>query len=338
MSISIVGSPRQTAPVVSGASWMTQSIGQIGLLPLRSVAVPGAHDSGMSTLTNSTIGSNSCNTQTQSVDIFQQLNDGVRYFDFRPVTWPGSADFYHGHFSAGVGRYWASAMNDLGQFIQQQGSENEVVVFKLSHFLQLSQAPPFGVTISGQPFGLDNFNDLVNAIQSGLGSSLFTSDDPNISLNDTTIADLTATQGRIIVVLDLGSGFPQEYVNPSQGIFSYNDLGNGSANLVVYDNYYGASDLNGMEADQLAKFQAFTPAPGTSFLLSWTLTQTNPLSSTCISDLAAQANAVLMDAMQSWVDQGAISAQKRPSVVYSDFIADQSVALATCMYLNYLGT
>jgi hypothetical protein len=337
------------APIVGGSTWMTQSFSQIGSRPLRSIAVPGAHDSGMSTLTASTTGSFPCNTQTQSVDILQQLESGVRYFDFRPVTWPDASDFYHGHFSGGAGSYWgstgqslSSALDQLAQFVQQPGAGQEVVVFKLSHFLSLASGFSFGPlkTVTGSTPSVETFQQLVAFVAESIGPHLLTSSDPSISLNDATFSDLAASSGRIIVVFDLaggnGTGLPASLVNPARGIFSYNDDGKGAANLVVYDNYYGQSDLSGMVLDQQNKFKNFTPGPGTSFLLSWTLTQTNPLSSTCISDLARSANSVLEADLQTWKNDGIITASKIPSVVYTDYVAYPNPALTACMSFNYL--
>ena len=83
---------------VNGPSWMTDASGRLGPRAIRAIAMPAAHDAGMSTLTSWTMGSKTCNTVTQSGDILAQLNCGARYFDLRPVAWAGDG-FFLGHFS-----------------------------------------------------------------------------------------------------------------------------------------------------------------------------------------------------------------------------------------------
>jgi len=348
-----------TPPFVSGSTWMTQNFHQIGSRPFWNLAVPGAHDAGTSVFTIPTFGSNACNTQTQSKDIFGQLQSGVRYFDFRPVTWPDLGDFYHGHFAAvegfflgAAGQSLSTTLEQLARFVQQPGCEKEVVILKLSHFLNLTkpliEGLKFGFPdiVSGGGFGDSNFTDLTNAILNAMGPGLlYTSSADDISLNNATPAEIVSGSGRIIVVFDMAGeqagGFPLSQVNLSNGIFSYNDAGNGPANLVVYDNYANMQAVSAMEADQKTKFQAFTPGPGQSFLLSWTLTETvaesieayiNPAN--CISDLARSANLELEYAMQGWVNEGIISKSKIPAIVYTDFADDQGYALQTALYLN----
>jgi hypothetical protein len=336
-----------SAPIVSGSTWMTQCMSHLGTRTLANLALPGAHDSGTSVFTASSLGSNPCNTQTQSLNILGQLECGVRYFDFRPVTWPGLGDFYHGHVSKAAGLYWgsacqslSSALNQIVQFVQQPGCQQEVVILKLSHFVHLVQAfDPNIKLIEGGDFTLLDFQNLVTMVVDSGGPFLFTSSSAGILLNTTPLANLASGSGRIIVVLDLcggkPEGFPAMFVDPSRGIFSYNDFGNGPANLVVYDEYSDSNDLSYMAANQQQKFRDFTGHPGCAFLLSWTLTESNPFG-TCIVDLARTANMALDGAIQSWAMQGIVNSQKIPNVVYTDFVSDPSVSLTAAMYLNYL--
>ena len=123
-----------------------------------------------------------------------------------------------------------------------------------------------------------------------VGPCVFTSPDANLSLNDATLAELSVGPGRIVAVFDVAGDkpgcLPAGLVDPSHGIFSYNDLGNGVANFVVYDRYADTDQLDSMTTDQRTKFIQFQPAGGRSFLLSWTLTQKVPLGHPCILDLA----------------------------------------------------
>lgn len=51
--------------------------------------MPGSHDAGMSSFKSGTVGAHFANTQTQYLDIYQQLMAGSRFFDLRPVLSKG---------------------------------------------------------------------------------------------------------------------------------------------------------------------------------------------------------------------------------------------------------
>jgi len=325
---------------------MGDTLAQIEARPLRMIAMPGAHDAGMSVLTASSDFSTSCNTQTQTVPISEQLQAGARYFDFRPVTWNGEADFYHGHFSAFEGKYFGSigqslstAVGEIASFLEMPACSKEVVILKLSHYTLLEKCLDTADLVVGQPFEYENFQALADAVLT-LNQNLFTSSG-STSLNDVVLSEVTSgTSGRVMVVFDLcggsNTGYPLSLVAPEEGCFSYNNAGSGDADLVVFDEYYGSDDLAGMDSNQQAKFQSYSPAPGLSFLLSWTLTQTDPVLEPCILDLADTANGALVSAVQDWVDAETITATKIPSIVETDNLTDACVALQACVSLNYL--
>ena len=336
-------------PSVGGATWMTQMFDQLGPRALRAIAVPASHDAGMSTLTTWTFGSTACNTVTQSGDILAQLNAGSRYFDLRPTTWDGLDGFYLGHFSGpahgphvgGTGQPLADALQQVARFLGQPDSSREVVILKFSHYVRLDGKPSSVLPFVGDgDFDVPSFQQLVDTVIDEVGPSLFTSSaDP--PLNDATLAELAAGPGRVVAVFDLGGGraggFPAGLVAPSKGIFSYNNLGSGTANLVILDEYSETDELDTMVADQEKKFAGFQPGPGSSFLLSWTLTKTE-MGHPCILDLAAQADAALMDNLQSWTGNGTITAAKIPNMIYVDGMQDPSPALKASVFLNNLGS
>lgn len=341
-----------TSPPAPGAGWMTRDFARLGPRALRELALPATHDAGMSALTASTLGSTACNTVTQVGDVGAQLDRGSRYFDLRPVSLGGTAPFALGHFSkvplvdgkvaGGTGQPLAEALGQVAAFLAQPGSEREVVILKFSHFLALG-GKPSGLlpAASGGAFSAADFAGLVAAVRRGLGSSLYAAPAGGPSLNDATLAALAAGPGRAVAVFDLAGGgtggFPSGLVDPTVGVFSYNDLGKGAADLVVADSYADTDHLAAMVADQGAKFRAFRPAPGASFLLSWTLTQKDPLSgSTCILKLAAEANAALAGQLATWTRDGTVAAGRIPNLVYVDGLEDDAPALAACDLLNGL--
>ncbi|KAL3441385.1 PLC-like phosphodiesterase [Aspergillus insuetus] len=87
---------------VNDANWMRKMYDVIADRQLRHVVVPGSHDAAMSSITVDSgwngLGTAS-NTETQSLDHYNQLVVGVRYFDMRIVSVSG-------------GDFWAAHVND----------------------------------------------------------------------------------------------------------------------------------------------------------------------------------------------------------------------------------
>jgi len=90
-------------------------------LPLNQIAIPGTHDSG-------TYGSgcSARDIRAQSRNITQQLNDGIRYFDFRGEWAFGQIYYSHGGSLCGEFQY---GLDDIQVFLGQNPSE--IVVIKL---------------------------------------------------------------------------------------------------------------------------------------------------------------------------------------------------------------
>src|SRR6185295_19822227 len=65
-------------------------------ITLTDITVPAAHDAGTYVQTICSV-ANSCNTQTQHLDISDQLKAGIRIFDIRPVLYNG--EYYTQHFT-----------------------------------------------------------------------------------------------------------------------------------------------------------------------------------------------------------------------------------------------
>jgi hypothetical protein len=65
-------------------AWMQATFPGIGCKTLREVCVPASHDSGMSEITSGGLGIKH-NTETKPVDVYQQLINGARFFDIRPI-------------------------------------------------------------------------------------------------------------------------------------------------------------------------------------------------------------------------------------------------------------
>lgn len=79
-------------------AWMSAVLDVIGERKLKQICMPGSHDAGMDRLNGQTAGVTRQNTQTQRLNIGDQLRMGSRFFDFRPVLGNGG-QFLAGHYS-----------------------------------------------------------------------------------------------------------------------------------------------------------------------------------------------------------------------------------------------
>jgi hypothetical protein len=89
---------------LNNIAWMRTMYSIIKDRDLRHVVVPGSHDAGMSRITTNS-GWNglgiASNTETQSLDHYNQLRVGTRYFDMRLVSVNGGA-FWSAHINEEV--------------------------------------------------------------------------------------------------------------------------------------------------------------------------------------------------------------------------------------------
>jgi hypothetical protein len=338
------------------ASWMTENWGLLWQTRLSSVCMPGTHDAGMSLLTASTSHSDSCNTQTQSANVFGQLNAGSRYFDFRPCAWPNLSGLYLCHYSSvpgvtafgSAGQSLSSALQQVVAFFQQftePADAHELVILKFSHFGLIFHEQNEGDV--WLPMTAALFTQLVTAVQNQLGGYLLTAANSSVNLNEQELQNLSGSGNRVMAVFDLGTqglgDFPYSMIDTANGIFGYQDatvtpVTGVTPNLVVYDNYASSNDLQTMIDDQKSKFQSFSANAQTSFLLSWTLTPSvsqDVTGSACVSDLAQQADPVLAKNIDQWIKNGIITATKKPNVLYLDYIGSyQDAATVVAMQIN----
>lgn len=318
---------------------------------LTSLCVPGSHDAGMSVLNVPTLGASACDTLTQARHVSDQLNAGSRYFDIRPGLWSAVVDvpppklaLCACHFTkpgyvswatgllGGFGQYLESILGDVSAFLQQPGSEKEIVILKFSHYADYD-------TTAFQ-FTEGQMEQLVTQVTARLQNQLYTDPSPSVNLNALTVDQILNGSGRVIAVFDELS---EDLHVPSLGLFSYSDYSGTStppADLIVYDSYSNTHSLSFMEADQLGKFASFDPASGSLFLVSWTLTMQPadfepPM--VCISTLAQQANNDLPNVLPTWVTAGFVSASKVPNIIYCDWVTPTLGVVDVCVAFNQLG-
>jgi hypothetical protein len=295
-------------------SWMLAAYDVIKDKTLRQLAIPGTHDAGMYVGGVSSLG------KTQDLTIYQQLVEGVRYFDLRPDwytmtlldgTRVSELRLYHGPVG---GPLLDDVLADVVKFMSEPG--RELVILKFSHF--------------------SGFND---AIYCGMVEKICTELDTWLCkatagkrLADTPMKNFIETGGAVMVVCD--EAYPVN--NPTDRIYTYRDWDSvdpKNGQLTVYDRYSNMTTAATMTADQTAKFSAFdgkcsrdTNVQCDLFLLSWTLTPV-----TAVWDYAKQVNPILNSSVQAMANPNAHG--QRLNILYVDYV-EYADATGTCLALN----
>lgn len=134
--------------IADRSGWMQDNLQKLQDKPLKQVALPASHDSGMY--------KGDCG-QTQYKDLYDQLSYGIRYFDLRPACGgvPPVFSIYHG---ICTGPYLSNVLADIARFMNE--GHRELVILKFSHY--------------SDNFTDDYYKDMVKEIQSSLGKWLFT--------------------------------------------------------------------------------------------------------------------------------------------------------------------
>ncbi len=318
------------------SSWMADNIQLLGNHPLNAIVIPGSHDTGMYRVADctsiATFGANACNTQTQTQNMIEQLQSGIRYFDLRPILYQST--FFVGHYQdveggLVLGCNGASLSEILGQVATFMQTSKDLVILKFSHYYDRDQGS-FG-------FDDDQMKALCTAITSTLQPVLYDQPADDGTLAEVTIKEYIDGGGKVVAALDSLSPAIQELF---AGIYTYADFGDGPGNLVVYDNYSDTNDLDTMISGQFDKLADPSNHSQTNlFLLSWTLTQSTTRVIACgihlgtsILDLAAQANAVLQPQLKAKTEDGIITPATTPNIIYTDDCS--SLATESAIWLN----
>jgi hypothetical protein len=298
--------------------WMTTAMSVIGSRTLRDIAIPGAHDAGMYT------GGPRLSTfaRTQSLNIFEQLSEGVRYFDLRP-TWQheGLGDpeyelFIHHTLQ---GPPLKDLLDDVARFMG--GAGRELVILKFSHY---------------ENFTADVYEQLVGLVQSKLASWLLTTR-PAGRIANTALSSLIGANGTVLVVCD--EAYPLNH--PVSGFYVYRDWNKSDASradLTVFDSYADKSDPNLVIADQRQKFSNYSGlctdgvTPCDLFLLSWTVTPALSGDYWLVEPGAAVINPRLQEA-KTFTNGHA--PPLKINVIYLDYVGSSSVT-RLCLDLNGL--
>ncbi|EXF83910.1 hypothetical protein CFIO01_03933 [Colletotrichum fioriniae PJ7] len=324
----LIGTINNMLSSFSQPDWMHQNLATLGTLPLKQICMPGSHDAGMGVLNpvgltqEGSAGLAGGIIQTQPTTIYQQLVNGSRYLDVRPVM-AAEGDFRAGHFSSNstigeVGCYGQSMIDivsDINKFTQQYA---ELIILDLSH-------------------GYDSTNDYVD-LSVGQWSTLFTQLTQNLSnlalinadyttglvFNNTLSSFIGNGTASVLVCLDVGGILPDPSFQ-GKGIFS-------QANLLTYNVYSDTTDVDTMNQDQLSKLENYQKNTSGQVidqlhLVSWTLTPSS-LTGPSIQDLAGTASVPLFQNLLWACTQSAF-----PNVILVDWFENTNTT-ALAMAIN----
>jgi hypothetical protein len=105
------------------ASWMQDHLATLGARPLSQLVLPASHDAAM--YRGGILGGG----QTQCLTIYEQLADGIRWFDLRPKWANGKFVIHHGAID---GPDFSDVLEDVKKFASK--GHHELILIKLSHF------------------------------------------------------------------------------------------------------------------------------------------------------------------------------------------------------------
>lgn len=135
-------------------NWMHSLYDVIKDRDIQNVIIPGTHDPGMSIISHPLLsGGDSANTQTQGINIYNQLRAGARWFDLRIAsihqTTPneGKYGFWATHVNdelaevviGNTGEGLTDIIDEINQFTKE--SPGEVIFFRLKYLVGMRKVP-----------------------------------------------------------------------------------------------------------------------------------------------------------------------------------------------------
>jgi len=314
-------------------SWMGKMLQtRNSQLTLKDIVIPGAHDAGMSMLTEvagqqkGTI--NSCNTLTQRLNIAGQLNAGIRMFDFRVGTLRdtlflkhSSSDCVRESVGGAYGEKLSTALEAIRIFLEQ--NTDEFILISFSHFCE-TETP---------------LQQIKNEIRTLLGDSmLFAAKEQQLL----TEVPLSALAGKVLLLFEVDKAdwpyFPPTSMTDSSSLslnFSryYASTNHLKKMMGAQENFFKRIGKGGVGLNDLIR-------------LDWQLTQSpTEASMVCnefqservgmvvnslmllsnlvgryksIIKLADYCNKKLPAAMDEWMSKGIIRRNNKPNILYVD--------------------
>ncbi|GAP93420.1 hypothetical protein SAMD00023353_10300200 [Rosellinia necatrix] len=260
---------------LNNIAWMRTIYDVIKDRELRHVVVPGSHDAAMSRISDSGwfgLGTAS-NTETQSLDHYNQLVIGVRYFDMRIVSVNGG-DFWSAHVNDEVGKAPIGAtgesLDDLIKGINRFTADypGEVIIWYIKYMTDLDDKKTSSADQrywdAGKAAEFYTKLEEINKRCTGLTSS------PQLDRRPMSVyLDANQNSGCVLILTDgrLKDGIPKD--QPASGIYH-------GPTYLHRDDYWAEEEHTKQNSDkQLVKLQSHTRDDGSSddyFIMQWQCT------------------------------------------------------------------
>lgn len=308
------------------ADCMHQSLPYLGCQTLQDLVLPGSHDSGMSMINNRKSVLAGPNTQTQDLNVYEQLVAGIRFFDIRPVWYEG--EWWTGHYVRGAifeganGESLDAVIGDITDFVTDH---HELIILNVDNFLNRS-IKEWNSNLSEDYFVevMDILADIPNLYVAEEGTML----------TSLTLDTFISTGPAVLIIMNYlpGTDLLQRAGRHRQGFYYANEL-------LVSGEYANTMDPDTMERDQYRKFQEWSlnPPSGSLFQFSWQMT----LGSSFLDPTeghADVANLQLAEAAGSMPPAASIinwySNTRIPNIVSIDYVREVKQLAALCLAMN----
>ena len=250
---------------------------------VRHLVIPGSHDAGMAIISSTYVnGGNSGNTQTQGLQIYDQLRVGARWFDLRIVT-VDTSGFWAAHVTdeskagtyGATGQSFDSIVDDINKFTAENPGEIIFLSFRYLRRLRslFDQAPSLWdedtiKTFYGKLAKLQNrCPDLLKEViddPAGLNGALG-------KLNASYLFDKNNGAGCVVPLIYQHEDVIKPAFNISEGVYSLNHLLPDSNN-----DHWSNEDIPDAVAVDQAVFLQTVPRDGTSddkfSIMQWVVT------------------------------------------------------------------
>lgn len=244
-------------------AWLSESLEHLQDRTLRQICLPLSHDSGMHTMTNSTLFATDSMVVTQWRDIAGQLALGIRAFDIRPAIWYGT--YYTGHFGntespvgwqGGTGQSIGDMVDQVNRFTL---TNPELIILHISHDLNTDQRY--------RGFSQEEWNGLFKLLD-GLNHR-YQADNGNVDLSSIPLKRFIG-EGKPAVIVRFDWDDSGSYTlgnRAGHGFFYKSCLPN------LYDAYANTNDPDALVSDQISKMKNERGDPNKPvFSLDWALT------------------------------------------------------------------
>lgn len=304
-------------------NWMKGMYDVIKDRQMQHIVMPATHDSGMSQISGKieSIGTN-VNTQTQGLNIYNQLRAGARLFDLRvgsvhKLLNKNDYSFWTMHVSDELAQVvignTGESLDDVVKEINQFTAENpgEVIFFRVRYLNGILEVPADGPIYWSTDI-VNNFFSKLKGINNRCGNL-----DPNTKFNKQKASyfmDQNGGKGCVLFLLNgnLKPNVPQDSV--ADGIYK-------NSMMDVWDNWSNLPDTQKMANDQVADWKTVGRSGNfrnDQFLIGQWLVSADPITTTALS--IQNIGILPTNPALYWMGVNNMSPEAWPNAILIDYI------------------